>query len=369
MEKPTPTPLASLPQPMLDLYSGGKVPQDAQEALKAFEILSRVYPDIEPHVRRVLVRRLAAHSSVPHDLVWMMANDQIDIARPMIIHSPVLLDEDLVRLIVEWGDGHALAVAQRAEVSPSVSEALVSLGDEDISLTLLNNRGAELGEQAMRQLALFSRNAPRLQDPLLRHPAMSIELASLMYHWVGAALQAYIIETYDDVIGDKLRDEVVWATRDALAEHLGSQPSHTPFPPENGGTEEIDSRAAAVLAALRSRDLKVAENAMARLTRLSVEYAARILYHDNGEALAVVARSAGLPRPVFSELFVLVHGLPPYEVFAQSPAHEKALHYFSALTPQQADVILDGWRSNPTTVWGNLNYETPILELRRRRRE
>src|ERR1700761_7789392 len=67
------------------------------------EILRRLTRDVEMAIRIALAQRLAEDASVPHDLILLLVDDSIEVARPLIMHSPLLTEADSLRLIAEAG--------------------------------------------------------------------------------------------------------------------------------------------------------------------------------------------------------------------------------------------------------------------------
>lgn len=106
------------------------------------DILRQVIRDAEMDVRLGLAQRLAVHDQAPHDLIVLLANDRIEIAEPVLLHSGVLQDADLIDIILRHADAHQIAVAKRPAVSAPVADALVEMGSVQVAETLLGNRGA-----------------------------------------------------------------------------------------------------------------------------------------------------------------------------------------------------------------------------------
>ena len=79
------------------------------------EILRRLTRDVEMAIRIALAQRLAEDSTAPHDLILLLVDDTIEVARPLILNSPLLTESDVLKLIAEAGVGHQEAVAGRAQ--------------------------------------------------------------------------------------------------------------------------------------------------------------------------------------------------------------------------------------------------------------
>lgn len=315
-------------------------PLTAAEAALAHDILVHIYKAVQADMRRILAERFADRADAPRALVLALANDAIEIARPVIRLSPVLGDEDLVRLVVDGGREHRLAVTERPSLSARVCDVLIYLADPEIVLRIAGHPQAGISPHALQRMVLASRESEALQPLLLRRPEMRDDLAAAMYHWVADDLKQFIAETFGDALARHLGPEI-----DAAA---GVVPQRQTVP-----AESLPASLGHLVLALRRDDLSAAEREMARLTRLPAFATERLLYNDNGEGLAVVCRSAGADQATFGEIFALLNSDGAPAAFARTAAYRAALAYFHRLSSKQADLLLDGWRANPRTVWGN----------------
>lgn len=305
------------------------------EAALAHEILVQIYRVVQADMRRVLSERFAGRADAPRALVLALANDTIDIARPVIRLSPVLGDEDLVHIVVDAGAEHRLAVTERPTLSARLCDVLIYLGDPDIAVRVAGHPQAAISPHALQRLVLASREVPALQRLVLRRPEMRDDLATAMYHWVAEDLKAYIAQHYGE----------------ALARHLGAEIDAAAGSPARSAT--VPTTLAQFIAALRRDDLVSAERELKRLSRLPDFAVTRLMYHDNGEGMAVLCRSAGVDQETFGDIFVLLNATGSRAEFKTAPAFRAAIAYFHRLTTKQADLVLDGWRASPRSVWGD----------------
>src|ERR1700759_1112530 len=58
------------------------------------EILRRLTHDVEMAIRISLAERLADDAAAPHDLIVLLADDSIEVARPLLLRSPLISDDD-----------------------------------------------------------------------------------------------------------------------------------------------------------------------------------------------------------------------------------------------------------------------------------
>ena len=173
------------------------------------DILHKLIHDVEMEVRRDLSERLADNSDAPHDLVVMLANDEIEVARPLLLKSGVLRDADLIEVIKERTQEHILQVARRDTLSEAVTDAIVSRGEDDVIETLINNADAVMSRRALQFLVERSKRVDRFQRPLILRGDLPPGLAHRMFWWVSAALRQHILTSFsvdDTMVEDFLRD-------------------------------------------------------------------------------------------------------------------------------------------------------------------
>jgi uncharacterized protein (DUF2336 family) len=355
-----------------DMCVDDNVPLSASEATIAYDILCRLYPDVEGHIRRKLAELFALRDDVPHSLILLLANDKIEIARSVIMHSPLLGDEDLIKVIVERTREHRLAVSVRQQISAKVTDVLVYLGDEDAMVNLARNDGAAFSEHALKRMVTASRTAPPLQEPLLKRPEMRADLAAMMYQWVGQSLRHFIAQNYGEALSMLLDQEVSQATEQSFHEHHTHGFAPAPSTTAASAGQKTAKHAPGspilnvLLVALRRADMQGVEDELKSAARLSDPAIQRVLYNDNGEALAVVCRALGVSRSVFSEFFTRLHGTQPYGPFTSTPEHVAAIAAFERLSAKQAGFILGHWQSHPETVWGDPERTNAAWEIRQR---
>lgn len=179
------------------------------------EIFLTLAAQAERDVRQVLAERLAGVAWAPPALINMLALDEIEIARPVILASPLLQDIDLIRVLVESTLEHQIAVARRPNLGGRVVDAIIDRGEAVTMTALASNRTADISDAAMRRLVEHSRRIAGLRAPLTRHPRLSQDMARHLYQWVGQALRQSIGERFR--IDDRLLNAAIQDAADAAS--------------------------------------------------------------------------------------------------------------------------------------------------------
>ncbi|MCZ6467454.1 MAG: DUF2336 domain-containing protein, partial [Alphaproteobacteria bacterium] len=129
----------ALAETISDLFLQRGCTLTERERILMFSILRQMIHDAEMSVRRVVSAQLAERDDAPRDLVQRLANDEIEVAYPILTKSTVLHDTDLIEVIQQRTLEHQMAIAIRQSVSEAVSGALVQTGNENVIGTLLEN--------------------------------------------------------------------------------------------------------------------------------------------------------------------------------------------------------------------------------------
>src|ERR1700755_2485236 len=95
--------------------------------------------DPSPLVRRAVAGVFAASHEAPAAIVQALAIDQPSVALPILEHSQLLIDADLVDIVATGNDETQCAVARRISLPASVCAAIAEVGSASSALELIEN--------------------------------------------------------------------------------------------------------------------------------------------------------------------------------------------------------------------------------------
>ncbi len=275
--------------------------------------------EAEKDIRLRLAEKLAGASWPPHDLINVLALDDIEIARPIIASSPVLTDADLVRLLVEATIEHQIEVACRPNIGPNVVDAILANEEPALLTALANNDSAQISIAGLARLIEASRQTTSLRAPLARHSSLTPALAEQLYAWVGEALRASLLTRFpmDTEALDRALAKAVDESHNApFIEYDAAQPTE-----RSAEREEMERRLIAklhdsgqlrpgyLLRALREGKLSLFEAALARLGGFTAEQVRMAIDGDRPELLALACSAVDFDRSVFATILGLVRDL------------------------------------------------------------
>jgi uncharacterized protein (DUF2336 family) len=326
-----------------------------REKTLTLDILHRLVHDFERTVRKIVSEKLCDWPNMPDDLAHFLASDEIDIAYPILTKSGVLQDENLIEIIRHRTMEHQMAIAIRQNVSESVSDALVQGGHDQVILTLLENKSAQISGKTMQYLVDQAKRVDTFREPILRRDELDDKLAQQMYLWVSAAMRKYISEKFEmdeGAIDDLLEQSAVQLFAQASTTRLKSSAEDLVDELEANG--KIDPEL--ILDVLRAGEVNLFIAMFKKVTNLREQLLRRILFEPGGEGLAIACKGVGVEKNEFSTIFALSRRANPNSVKDFSNEIRNILKFYEELDIKDAKSVLKRWQRDN-------NYLKAIREL------
>lgn len=330
-----------------DLFSETGAALTERERALMTEILRKLIHDCEMAVRRVVSERLAKAPDPPHDLLLTLANDQIEVAEPVLRQAGILRDVELIEIVRHRTQQHQLAIAVRRSLSEQVADALVETGDGDVVKTLLENRDARISEATMAYLAEESRRVDTYQEPLVKRKDLSPALAERIYQWTSAALRAYILDHFDvhpTDLDDQLEGVARALSRDPKEHRQGPEAKDPAGVLAQHLTGRGEITPELLVQVLRQGEIALFEALFGELVGLKGPRLRRILYDPGGEGLTVACRALELPKPSFATIFLLSRRAQTAGRVLDPRKLSQALILFDRVDSKSALEVLKHWR-------------------------
>ncbi|MFB2553282.1 DUF2336 domain-containing protein [Ensifer soli] len=180
--------------------------------------------DPSPKVRRALAEALAACPHAPRSIILPLAEDQHEIAGPVVAASPVLADDDLVDLAARGSDETRALIAARRPLSRAVAAAIAEIGGEREILVLLDNSLASLSRGTLKRIGERLGHLAEVRSLLLGRDDLPCEARQHLVEAVGAALagSGLVVAT----IGQRRVERVLREACDVAAVNLAGAAAH-----------------------------------------------------------------------------------------------------------------------------------------------
>src|SRR6202161_1126785 len=255
--------------------------------------------DASPLVRQAMAEVFARSAEAPGAIVQALSLDQPSVALPVLEHSPLLVDADLVDIIATGNCETQCAIARRLNLPPSVCAAIAEVGTPAAALELIENAYAELAPfswdrivERHGHLAAIRESMLVLEDlPAATRVALVAKLSDTLAQFVVARnwLSADRAERVKIEARDRSTINIAAISRgddmSGLVRHLRATGQLT---------------AGLILRALLSGNLELFDSALTELSGLPRARVSALVHDRNATSLHALLRRAGLPESTFA---------------------------------------------------------------------
>lgn len=189
-------------------------PEERGIAMSIFRLL---LTDVEVLVRRSLSENLKSYPTLPRDIALALANDIAEVATPVLETSKVLTDVDLIAILKTQPGEHQRAIATRDYVSPTLSAAIVELGEETAVAALMGNNGADILEPTFQRALDRFPESDDIMAPMVARDRIPASVAERLVTLVSENLREQLVAKHD-LSPDTAADIVLQSRERAIAD-------------------------------------------------------------------------------------------------------------------------------------------------------
>jgi uncharacterized protein (DUF2336 family) len=265
------------------------------------DILKRLTHDVEMAIRISLAETLADDPDAPLDLILLLADDAIEVARPIILRSRQLTDQDILEFLAHADIARQAVCAERPHIGEPVTDKLAASEAESVLVALVRNLTARIATSTFATLVEKSRRFAKLQEPLAQRKDLPAPLAERMCLWASDAIKSFILENrrLDPV---SLSGAVQQATRAVTAAPAADAPE--------GGRKLVDKLAVAgqlkpgfLVRVLQQGQTDLFDIAFAKLLEVEPTDFREIFYRRGARPVALACKAVGIDRCVFPTIY------------------------------------------------------------------
>ena len=275
----------------------------ADDRAAAEGALLMLLDDPSPLVRQAMAEVFARGAEAPATIVQALSLDQPSVALPVLEHSPLLIDADLVDIVATGSCEVQCAIARRIKLPASVCAAIAEVGTAAAALELIENAYAELAPfswdrivERHGHLAAIRESMLVLEDlPAATRAALVVKLSETLAQFVVA--RNWLSADRAGRVASEARDRSTMniAAR-SRGEDVGGLVRHL------RGTGQLT--AGLILRALLSGNLELFDAALAELSGLPKARVSALLHDRSGASLHALLKRAGLPESTFAAFHV-----------------------------------------------------------------
>lgn len=171
--------------------SGGR--SDRETALFD-DVLQLVAAEMQENVLAELSELFADANEAPVGLMRDLANHSFEVAGPVLKRSRALDEQTLLQIVNYQSQNHIKAVAQRDDVSETVSDAIVKFGDDSALDALIRNDAAKISRNSLEAAIDRARNNVLLHEGVVKRSDLPLDLLNEMYFVVENSLRDQIMK-------------------------------------------------------------------------------------------------------------------------------------------------------------------------------
>jgi uncharacterized protein (DUF2336 family) len=254
--------------------------------------------DPSPLVRRALAEVFAGCAQAPPIVVHALANDQPDVAEPILRSSPLLLDADLVEAVASGEPDRQIAIASRANLPCSVSAAIAEVGCAEACLTLLENHRAETVPFSLDRMVERFGHLAVIRDAILARADLPAPTRQALVVKLSQTL-AEFVASREWLAEDRARRITREACEKATSALAAESMEGEVRPLVRHLRESGQLTAGLILRSLLSGHTELFEEALADLAQVPLSRAVRIVHDRRGAGFRALYDKAGLPAAVF----------------------------------------------------------------------
>jgi uncharacterized protein (DUF2336 family) len=301
-------------------------------------VIGRLSRAIELRARIELSERLAPVPNAPAGVVRQLALDEIAVARPVLIASKRLTDQDLVAISAAKGRDHMLAITERSDLGEPVTDFLILRGGRVVTHAIAANHTARFSHHGMGVLVMRAVQDDALQAALGGRGDIPAELAEQLLvaaknsarRRLTASLEPALAGAVDGAVE---RGALAVAAEAEIHGNLGTVNEALVEINRLNEAGELDERAVVRFAAAGASEHAIC--AVAVLAQLGLPATEQIILGADRDAVLLVARGLGWSWETAAALISLRKDFGKSE-----PAIERARQHFRNLAQPTAQRVL-----------------------------
>jgi uncharacterized protein (DUF2336 family) len=264
--------------------------------------------DPSPLVRRALAEVFASCQAAPDVVVHALAADQPEIARPILLHSPMLGDCDLVDLVATAHPESQAAIASRFLLPRAVAAAIAEVGDAAACLALLENPDADIPAFSFERVVERFGHLSAIRENLMVRGDLPAATRQAALAKLSQTLAGFVAARHW-----LAHDHAQYAAREACEKATVALAAETPVEEIAALVSHLRASgqltAGMVLRAILSGNIVLFEEALADLSDLPIDSVVSHVHDRMLSGFRALYRKAALPDaayPAFREAVVAI---------------------------------------------------------------
>src|SRR3982075_824527 len=255
--------------------------------------------DPSPLVRQAMAEVFARSAEAPAAIVQALSLDQASIALPVLEHSPLLIDADLVDIVATGNGEMQCAIARRINLPTSVSAAIAEVGSAAAALELIENAYAELAPFSWDRIVERHGHLAAIREAMLVLDDLPAATRVALVAKLSGTLAQFVVAR--NWLGADLAERIASEARDRSTVNIAARSRGEEMRElvrHLRATGQLT--AGLILRALLSGNLELFDSALSELSGLPQARVSALLHDRGGASLQALLIRAGLPESTFA---------------------------------------------------------------------
>src|SRR6202166_2838924 len=254
--------------------------------------------DPSPLVRRALSEVFASSQKAPPVVVHALAADQPEIAVPILLRSPLLLEDDLIDLIATGHPEAQTAIAGRVLLSRPLGAAIAEVGSAQACLELLENPSADIALFSVDRIVERFGHLAAIRETLTARDDLPMATRQAVLSKLSQTLAGFVVgrewlgpEHAEYAAREACEKAPVALAADTAYEEVGALVAHL--------RQSGQLTAGMILRAVLSGNVVLFEEALAELSDVPLDRVTSYIHDRNISGFGALYSKAGLPDLAF----------------------------------------------------------------------
>jgi uncharacterized protein (DUF2336 family) len=254
--------------------------------------------DASPLVRQAMAQVFARAPSAPPAIVQALSVDQPCVSLPVLEHSPLLIDADLVDIVATGNSELQCAVARRINLPISICAAIAEVGSAAAALELIENPYAELAQFSWDRIVERHGHLAAIREAMLALDDLPATTRLALVAKLSETLTRFVVARnwLSPDRAERIADEAMArSTVNIASRSRGDEMRDLVHHLREAGQLTVGL----ILRALLSGNLDLFDQALVELSGLPQSRVAALVYDGVGTGLNALLVRAGLPESTF----------------------------------------------------------------------
>jgi uncharacterized protein (DUF2336 family) len=255
--------------------------------------------DASPLVRQAMAEVFARSADAPAAIVQALSLDQPSVALPVLEHSPLLIDADLVEIVATGNCEMQCAIARRINLPASVCAAIAEVGTPAAALELIENAYAELAPFSWDRIVERHGHLAAIRESMLVLEDLPAATRLVLVAKLSETLARFVVGR--NWLSADRAGRIANEARERSTMNIASRSGGDDM---RGLVRHLraagELTAGLILRALLSGNLELFDTALAELSDLPQARVCALLHDRGGASLHALLRRAGLPESTFA---------------------------------------------------------------------